>query len=205
MANLRALGDIQRRGLEAANLVISRLIGQVDGGGPLFGAEPPGADRNGSGRGATPDLAGLMAPYAALMSSFLGALGGAMTPPGPAPASTGPTRSDVWADPLKLVPTSPGGRAEGELWLHNRSGTATRDVRVHCGDLRRHDGWALAGSTTCFDPVHLDELPDLTSRGIRVVVDVPDDTPPGIYRGTVLAANLPSLWLVLELEVVAAP
>lgn len=76
MANLRALGDIQRRGLEAANLVIGRLIGQVGDGGPLFGAEPPtgAGDRHPPG---APDLAAMTASYAALMSSFLGALGGA--------------------------------------------------------------------------------------------------------------------------------
>jgi hypothetical protein len=111
----------------------------------------------------------------------------------------------VWADRLELVPTAPGARADGELWLHNRSGAAVADGREHCGDLRPHDGWALAGATVAFDPVQLDELPELTSRGIRVTVDVPDETPPGIDRGTVLAANLPSLWLVVELEVVAPP
>ena len=41
MANLRALGDIQRRGLEAANLVVTRVISQVERSGPIFGAEPP--------------------------------------------------------------------------------------------------------------------------------------------------------------------
>ncbi|MBK6309180.1 MAG: hypothetical protein IPH81_00830 [Candidatus Microthrix sp.] len=204
MANLRALGDIQRRGLEAANLVIGRLIGQVGDGGPLFGAEPPtgAGDRHPPG---APDLAAMTASYAALMSSFLGALGGAGGAPGPSNGGSAPQRSDVWADPLRLPPTPPGGRAEGELWLHNRSGAAAREIRVHCGDLRRHDGWTLAASTTNFEPDHLDELPDLASRGIRAVVDVPDDTPPGTYRGFVLAANLPSVWLVVELEVVPAP
>ena len=209
MANLRALGDIQRRGLEAANLVIGRLMGQVEAGGPLFGAQPPGAAADGDAPRPAPDLNDLVAAYASLMSSFLGTLMGAMTTPGASAGST-PGRaangssSVVWADPLTLPPTAAGGRSESELWLHNRSGAAVTDVRVHCGDLRRHDGWAIASSTIDFEPVHLDELPDLTSRGIRAVVDVPADTPPGIYRGTVLAANLPSLWLVVELDVVAA-
>lgn len=91
------------------------------------------------------------------------------------------------------------------MWLHNRSGAAVADVRVHCGDLRRHDGWAIPTSAIRFEPDCLEELSDLTSRGIRVAVDVPTDTQPGTYRGTVLAANLPDLWLVVELEVVADP
>ena len=206
MANLRALGDIQRRGLEAANLVIRRLMDQVDNRGPLFGAEPPGPGTDGDAARPAPDVTDLITPYASLMSGFLGALTGAMASPEASPGRAGPASpSVVWADPLALPPVALGGRSEGELWLHNRSGAAVPDVRVHCGDLRRHDGWALPSSTVCFDPGHLDELPDLTSRGIRAVVDVPADARPGIYRGTVLAANLPDLWLVLELEVAAEP
>ena len=222
MANLRALGDIQRRGLEAANLVVTRVISQVERSGPIFGAEPPPRstdDLAGStSDGSTPDdaLSDLFGQYTALTSSLLGAILGGRTGPGTASESRrsndAARGSGVTAEPhagasdgspetLTLSPTEPGGRAVGELWLHNRSGSATSDVRLHNGDLRRHDGCAIAATTVRFEPEHLPELPDLTSRGVRVTVDVPSDTPAGRFRGIVLAANLPDLWLVVELEV----
>jgi hypothetical protein len=206
MANLRALGDIQRRGLEAANLVIGRLLEQVDHGGPLFGAEAPAARADGEPSPNAGDMPDLFGQYASLMSSYVNTFLGGPARPG-ASAGAGPPAppSGLGADPLALPRAAPGGRSEGELWLHNRSGAAVIDVRVHCSDLRRHDGWAIASSAVRFEPDHLDELPDLTSRGIRVTADVPDDTPLGTYRGTVLAANLPELWLVVALEVVADP
>ena len=203
LAGLRALGDIQRRGLEAANLVISRLVAP-DAGGPLFGAEPPrpgGADAGPAA--AAPDLA---AQYAAMATSFLGALAGAAAPAsdGGAPRGAAPP-SGLWADPLALPATVAGGRSEGELWVHNRSGDVVADVRIHCGDLRSPDGWAVPAARVTFAPGTIDELPDLTSRGVRAQVEVPADTPPGTYRGTVLAANLPDVWMVVELEVVPGP
>ena len=222
MANLRALGDIQRRGLEAANLVVTRVISQVERSGPIFGAEPPPRSTDdlagATGDRSTPDdaLSDLFGQYTALTSSLLGALLGGRRSPG---APNDPRRSNgaasgsaVTAEPhtgasggspetLTLSSTEPGGRAVGELWLHNRSGSATSDVRLHNGDLRRHDGCAITATTVRFDPEHLTELPDLTSRGVRVSVDVPADTPPGRFRGIILAANLPDLWLVVELEV----
>lgn len=240
MANLRALGDIQRRGLEAANLVVSRVISQVERSGPIFGAEPPprsaGNDSAAPGHAATDhtnsdhtdsdhsatsgDFSDLVGQYTALTSSLLGAvLGGQLIPGAPADArapTTPSNGSSVTAVPspsegfdgaaatLTLTPTTPGGRSEGELWLHNRSGAATTDVRLHIGDLRRHDGCAIAAAAVRFEPDHLPELPDLTSRGIRVSADVPTDAPPGTFRGIVLAANLPDLWLVVELDVLRA-
>ena len=223
MANLRALGDIQRRGLEAANLVVTRVISQAERSGPIFGAEPPPRPSGDLGGSPTDDSAGpegalsdLFGQYTALTSSLLGAILGGRTSPGASNDSrrTNGTASGsaVTAEPhagisdgspetLTLSSTAPGGRAVGELWLHNRSGSATSDVRLHSGDLRRHDGCAITATTVRFDPEHLPELPDLTSRGVRVSVDVPADTPPGRFRGIVLAANLPDLWLVVELEV----
>jgi len=206
MANIRALGDIQRRGIEAANIVVGRLIAQIDRGGPLFGAEPPVAPTDGDHPGRPPVGSDLMNQYMTLMSSFFGSLFGLPAAQGNPPNGVDwSSAHGVRADPVTLSPSPPGRCAEGELWLHNRSGSPVADVRLHCGDLRRHDGAAVSATALRFDPAHVEELPDLTSRGIRVSVDIPDDTPPGRYRGTLLAANLPDLWLPIELEVVAEP
>ena len=227
MANLRALSDIQRRGLEAANLVVTRVVSQVERSGPIFGAEPPprpADDRDGSpsdrsSNGSTGSnqsdgaLSDLFGQYTALTSSLLGALlGGGATPAAPTDThrANGAARltaaphagtSEGSTETLTLTSAAPGGRSVGELWLHNRSGRATADVHLHSSDLRRHDGGAIAATAVHFEPEHLPELPDLTSRGIRMSVDLPSDAPPGTFRGIVLAANLPDLWLVVELEV----
>lgn len=198
LAGLRALGDVQRRGLEAANLVVSRLITQLERGGPLFGAEPPSPTEPDASRAVTNGTSDLFTQWAQLTWSFFNGLlsqNGAASPSGVAPAT-------VSADAVSLTGTHPGGRAEGELWLHNRSGAAVANVHVHCGDLRRHGGEAVAAACVRFDPACLEELPDLSSRGIRVTVEVPADAAPGVYRGTVLAANLPHVWLPIELDVV---
>jgi hypothetical protein len=205
MANIRALGDIQRRGLEAANVIAGRLIEQIDRGGPLFGAEPSVTRANGDQPLGTRAGMDLMNQYFSLMSSFFGALFGAPTGRDNSFRSVDTPTSSVAADPVTLSPTPAGSRAEGELWLHNRSGSPVADVRVHSGDLRRHDGAAVPASVLRFDPELVEELPDLTSRGIRVTVDVPEGTPPGRYWGTLLAANLPDLWLPIELDVLATP
>ena len=212
LANLRALGDIQRRGLEAANQVVGRLIDRVDRSGPLFGAEPA-PDPSGTAAGAgpyNPLSQEAMAQYAEMMSSFMATVvgaagsGGFGGTPSSAPTASAPADGAVVVDPLVMAPAAPGAAARGELWLHNRSGAAVRDVRLHLGDLRRHDGWAIEAAAVTFEPAAIEELPDLTSRGVRVSVDVPADAPPGVYRGTVMASNLPDVWLVLELAVVAA-
>lgn len=199
MANLRALGEVQRRGLEAANDVIERLLDQMDRTGPQFGAESPASTRN---------------PFdptemAGQFTAFMNALLGGMVQPngnGRAPGQDAQTPSSgITADPLTIDPVPSGGTAHGELWLHNRSGVAVADVRLHCGDLRAHDGWAISSDHIAFDPPHLDELPDRTSRGISIEIAVPEDAPPETYRGVVLASNMPGVWLPVEFTVGPTP
>ena len=188
--------------------MVGRLIDRVDRSGPLFGAEPTG-DGNGNGTSGAPDP---MSQYAELMSSFVSALFGGAPPPWRAGAGAGATSPSgsprdgaVVADPLVIEPVPPGGRA--------RRGAVAAQPQRRGGRRRAPALLATSGVTTvgrsrprpiAFQPDAIDELPDLTSRGVRVAVDVPDDAPAGTYRGTVLASNLPDVWLVLELTVEAA-
>ena len=141
-----------------------------------------------------------MTQFAELMRSWfesvMGAAAGtaaAARPDAPAPG--------VVVDPLQMPAVRPGERAVGEFWIHNRGGTDVEGVAVHCGDLRTHSGWAIPADRLHFDPPVMDHLPDRSSRGVSVAIDVDADTPEGIYRGTILAANLPSVWLSVELTV----
>ncbi len=139
--------------------------------------------------------------YVELMSSFTNSLLGGVAGRGNGAPTDTSRPAGVTADPLVVESAPPGGRSRGELWIHNRSGAPVASVAAHSADLRRHDGWSIPGTSVRFEPVVIDELPDLTSRGIHVTVDVPEDAPPGVYRGLVSASNLPDVWLVLELEV----
>ena len=217
LANLRALGDIQRRGLEAANQVVGRLIDRVDRSGPLFGAEPTGT-LAGAAPGAAADP---FTQYAELWSSFLATLfaGGpvpwmdgaaAASPAGASSADASPVGvpdAAVVADPLTVDPVHPGKLARRRCcWLRNRSGRG----RQRCSPpLRRPSpsrrGSAIPSSAVSFDPALIDTLPDLSSsRGVRVAIDVPAGAHPGVHRTTVMASNLPDVWMVLELDVVGA-
>ena len=196
MANLRALGEVQRRGLEAANQVIGRLVEQTERSAPLFGAEPPGGGSSQAGSSGDP-----FAQFADLMRSAVAAMFDAVSGGASASASPAAAPEGISTDALSLDPVGPGASASGELWLHNRSGADVGGVRLHCGDLRTHDGWAIPADHVTFAPDGEFDLPDRTSRGIGVTVSVGVEAVPGVYRGTVLAANLPDVWLPVELVV----
>jgi hypothetical protein len=96
----------------------------------------------------------------------------------------------------------PSGRsASAELWLHNGTSKPMIGLRLHSGDLRSHDGTTLPASGIRFDPPSLDELPARTSRGVLVLADVADEVPGGVYRGIVLVAGAPEVWLPIVVTV----
>jgi hypothetical protein len=96
----------------------------------------------------------------------------------------------------------PSGRsASAEVWLHNGTSRPMIGLRLHSGDLRSHDGTTLPASGIRFDPPSLDELPARTSRGVQVLADVADEVPGGVYRGIVLAAGAPEVWLPIVVTV----
>lgn len=194
MANLRALGEVQRRGLEAANRVIAQLIDQVDRtpreNAPTFGAD--GGVASGTSGAAPGDP---VTQWAELTARWFAALA-------PTTArSAAPVDGSVTVEPVTLAPVLPGGVTSGEFWVHNRSGAAVPGIEFHCGDLRSHTGWSVPAGAVRFDPSCVEELPDRSSRGIGVTVDVPRDVPSGTYRGVLLAANLVDLWLPIEVVV----
>jgi len=92
-------------------------------------------------------------------------------------------------------------RGSAEVWLHNGTAEPMIGLRLHTGDLRAHDGSTLPSSGLRFDPPSLDELPARSSRGVVVVADVGDDVPGGVYRGVLLVAGAPDVWLPIVLTV----
>jgi hypothetical protein len=188
-ANLRALGEVQRRGLLAAGDLVERLVAAVDGDGE--GRHGPDADERQQG-----DLEGVVDLWADLVKRSLRAL----TPvPGDGHPST--TTLDI-TDPstagtLRLAAEHAGA----EVWLHNGTAEDLGRLALHHGELRSHDGTALAAALR-FDPAELDSLPARSSRGVVATVELLDATaPPGTYRGVVQVEGLPDAWLPVEVVV----
>ena len=95
----------------------------------------------------------------------------------------------------------PGCTGSAEVWLHNGTAEARSGLRLHSGDLRAHNGGTLPASALRFDPPSLDELPARSSRGVVVAADVADALPDGVYRGVLLVAGAPDVWLPIVVTV----
>jgi len=105
-------------------------------------------------------------------------------------------------DPLAQAAGERGGRrGSAEIWLHNGTGAPIGGLRLHCGDLRAHDGATVPTAAIRFDPPSLDELPARSSRGVVVETRVDGDVAPGTYRGVILVAGAPEVWLPIDVTV----
>jgi hypothetical protein len=216
---VRALVDVQRRGLLAANELVDRLVRSVDGegdgpGGPhdtsAGGAAGPRDAAASSTPGPTDDLVRL---WVEVVRLGLDTFGQFLMPGGPGrPDSaahgatldvpTGASTGVVRVSDVPPAPPSDGDtdRAGAEVWLHNGSAADYSDVALHCGDLRASDGAVLPAASVRFDPSVVD-LPARSSRGVAVSVSA--DVPPGTYHGVVLATGLPDAWLPIEVVIAA--
>jgi hypothetical protein len=118
---------------------------------------------------------------------------------------TGAVHVTVGADRSGVVAAGsngqPGRTGSAEVWLHNGTSEARSGLRLHTGDLRTHDGSTLPASALHFDPPSLDELPARSSRGVVVTAEVADGTPGGVYRGVLLVAAAPDVWLPIVVTV----
>jgi hypothetical protein len=223
-ANARALGEIQRRGLRAAGELVDRLIGAVDGDGresPAAAVDgSDGSDGSELRAAGSPGESVAGSPPADLLQLWmdvfqrgLQAMAAMARPDGAHVAGGRPiATADVGRGTVTgVVDITVGGERSGEgpagsdgqpgrmgsaeVWLHNGTADARPGLRLHTGDLRTHDGNTLPDSSLRFDPPSLDELPARSSRGVVVVADVADGLPDGVYRGVVLVAGAPDVWL----------
>jgi hypothetical protein len=201
-AGVRALVDVQRRGLAAAGDLVDRLVRAVDGdpdgdlegdGGPGGAGGPRGA---GAGAATSPvdDLVRLWADVVRLGLDTFGqtfghTFGQVVSPGATVDVATGAAAGRAQVD---------GGPTE--VWLHNPGDHDYAQIRLHCGELRSADGAVLPAAAVRFDP-EVVPLPARSSRGVVVSLDSPVDVPAGAYRGVILAAGVPAAWLLLEVVV----
>lgn len=193
-ANVRALTDLQRSGLDAAQVLIERFIQTMDGRAGVDGGRPEQP-----GDGPVTGLDGLVDLWADLAKGTLRAfLAQVTTTPG-GPVATGPN------DRVQVVLDRDGGQhaaGSAPMWVHNASRTARHRLRPHCGELRSAAGAQLSAGVT-FDPPLIEVLSAGSSEQVTVSVDVADgaDGAAGSYRGVVLVAGLDDAWLNLEVVV----
>jgi len=192
-ANVRALTDLQRSGLEAAQVLIERFIQTMDSRAGVDTARPARGDD-----GAAMGIDGLVDLWADLTKRTLRGFLTQMATSAGGPSATGPDdRVRVLLDRTDGQPA----RASAPMWLHNTSSTARDRLRPHCGELRSAAGAQLQAHVT-FDPSVVDELPAGSSALVTVrVEDADGGAAPGAYRGVVLVAGLDDLWLNLEVVV----
>jgi hypothetical protein len=220
-ANVRALGDIQRRGLWAAGELVDRLVGDDNPAATSANeGERDAADRahrdehDGSGTravpGGAPVTAQLFQLWVDLFQRGLQAVSGTTLTTAVPTGANGTRRATIdlgagLTTGMVRVDAS-GGQdggvsAEVEVWLHNGTAEPRADVSLHCGDLRAHDGSLLPATAVRFDPDRVDDLPARSSRGVVVSAVLDAERPAGVYRGLILATGAPDVWLPLEVVV----
>jgi len=193
-ANVRALSAIQARGFRAATEVVDRFVRLTERGfgAPVGPTEESPSDGNDSV--GYPEIGRLVKSLQNAVSQLGEATLGATKSAEPA-LDLGNSAASGEA---QLETTQPGP-AVTEVWLHNRGAVDLGKVRLRCSDLLSHDGTVIDSSRIRFEP-DVVPMPDRSSRGITVEVDVPQDLPPGYYRGTLLADGHANVWLPVVLN-----
>lgn len=200
-ANARVLSAIQAEGFRAASELVDRFARIATTGGNGKGSSTRSTPLSNEQRaelfGAT-DFEPLMRSWWSMFGRLL--LGSAWSRESTAEdAATldfaGPGANGT----LDLTATAPGV-AVAEVWLHNKGPTDFGEIRLRCGELLADHGGVLGSAAVSFTPDAI-AMPGRSSRGIDVRVTVPDDLLPGVYRGVVLVAGHPQLWLPVALTV----
>ena len=204
-ANATALGDVQRRGLEAARELIERVASTINHSGDERGvAHANGA--TGPEAGQSPPVGDFVQDWWEAAARLLTELAGGPGPPGGRTSSESTTEVDVHGTsraPVWRVQADSNGRlmAPSELWLRNAQPRPVGPLRLSAGDLRAPDGALISAPCLRFDPVEVAELPARSARGVAVTVCAEQPLEPGTYRGVVQAEGAPNLWITLELTV----
>jgi hypothetical protein len=197
-ANARALNAIQAEGFRAASQLVDRFVRAV---GP---PDPQSDNGNGNaslGSSATDsDLERLTRAWWSMFGQLLlGAAPGAQQTAFGAPTLAFGRQG---TGSVALETTGPGW-VTTEVWLHNNTATDFGAVTLHCSELLAHCGHRIAAAAVQCGPDPV-PVPARSSRGVPVRVHVAPFDPPGVYRGILLAAGHPELWLPVALTVRAA-
>jgi hypothetical protein len=210
-ANAAALGDVQRRGLEAARRLVNRAIARSDHSTNASSDRPNREEHPGGEPQPGDPLVEIIRCWTELMTRVLGKLAEG----GDGRRSTGTDRAGsttVAVDgsdhggvvQLRLEVDQRGRLSAGsELRLSNPSDRPIGPLGLHVDDLYTPDGDKLAGASVQFDPPVIEELAPGSSRVVAVGLSMKGALNPGTYRGIVQSAGAPGL--VLTVQVVVLP
>src|ERR1700722_13607894 len=204
-ANATALGDVQRRGVEAARELTERVASTINHAGDERGvAHANGA--TGPEAGQSPPVGDFVQDWWEAAARLLTELAGGPGPPGGRTSAESTTEVDVHGTsraPVWRVQADSNGRlmAPSELWLRNAQPRPIGPLRIGAGDLRAPDGALISSRGLRFGPRDLPEVPARSGRGVveTLVAETPPE--PGTCRGVVQAEGAPNLWITLELTV----
>ena len=201
VANAKALGDVQARGLRAAGELVERLVRSVDGA-PETDAAP--VDDGTDAASPAGDASRLLEVWIDLLRRTADSFGRLTDRPASGPAERAGAAVDVGTGSatgqVRLV-VSPKGEGPGaEMWVHNGTAEDLGPVGLHAGELRSADGDRLDAEVT-FAPAQLAEVAARSSRGIAVGLAAGDLLAAGTYRALVQVEGAPDLWLALEVVV----
>lgn len=203
VANAKALGDVQARGLRAAGELVERLVRSVDGERAAEGAAP--AD-GGAEPGAAPtgDASRLLEVWIDLLRRTADSFGRLTDRPAGGPAAHAGAAVDVGTGAatgrVRLVVSPTGEGPPAELWVHNGTAVDLGPIGLHAGELRSTAGDRVDAVVT-FDPAQLHDVPARSSRGIAVGLAADGTLPPGTHRALVQVAGAPDLCLAIEVVV----
>jgi hypothetical protein len=183
--SLHALGEIQRRGFDAARALVDRFIAAIgDGHGETADGDPPSGD---------PPSGDALDAWVQLMGRSVEAFAGALRTVASEPDGVHVV-VDRQADGAALRGCTP-------VWVHNTTERELADLRPHCGELRSPSGTVLACEVT-FEPACVERLAAAAKRSVLMrVTGIDRAVPGGVYRGIVQIAGLADTVLAVDCEV----
>jgi hypothetical protein len=184
--SLHALGEIQRRGFDAARELVDRFIAAIGDG-----------HSNGNGETADdrPQSGDALDAWVQLMGRSVEAFAEALRT-----VASEPDRVHVVVD---RQADGPALRGCAPVWVHNTTESELADLRPHCGELRSSSGTVLA-CDVAFEPACVERLAAASRQSVLMRITGVDRAAPGdVYRGIVQIAGLADTVLAVECEVTA--
>jgi hypothetical protein len=230
LAALRAMGDVQRAGLEAAAAVVERMLelgrhgarmpysfhlpaqpvdGEHSNGGDAVGGADvdteTGAD---TGVDAEADRAREVRRLRAdgerlleLWGEWMRVLLDAVADGAEGSVAGQNGAARAKDQLLRLGPAKAGHPVSARAWLHVLDGPPGPPARLSATAFTAHDGAAIEARAASFEPPLLESFNLRSSHELVVTVAVPEGTRPGAYHGHILATGIPEVSLAVRLEV----
>ena len=205
-ANTRALGDVQRRGLEAARELVERVASTIAPGDEQSGPGPANGSRD-PATGQGPPIAGLVEDWWEVAGRVLAGLArGHLLPRWALPAG----RRRRGGRPCRRQADRVAGAERSQWSAHRPRGALAPQPATASGGAALSRGGRPPGprteassapaacGSTLPEPA---ELPPRTARGVAVTLSPEGPMEAGIYRGVIQAEGAPNLSITLELTV----